>query len=132
MSIRAAIESRLAAWVALQSPAIPVAWQNLAFTPPTVTATNSTYIRPFLMPAGRSGMSLCDVEEAGVYQVSIYSKANVGPGAAEALAQSLCAYFAPSQYTGFRVQIPPYFAQGTNTDDGRYFTPVSIFYRATP
>lgn len=125
MSVRTALVTHLAGWVSAQN--LPVAWENQAFTPPA-----GTFLRAFLLPAGRSALSLCDIEEAGVLQVSIYVKRDTGTGPVTALAESLCAHFAPAQYAGFQIQSPPFYAQGLNTDDGRYLLPVSIFYRAIP
>lgn len=129
MSIRTALEARLAGWVAAQTPVPKVAYQNAAFTPP---ALDVTYLRAFLMPATRYGKTLCSVEESGIYQVSVYAKANGGTTPAESIAESICTHFAPGMYAGFQILSPPYFSQGFNVDDGRYMVPVTINYRASP
>ncbi len=134
MSIRSALESHLAAWVADQSPIPPVAWENVTFTPPAVSIT---YLRAFRMPANRYGKTLCSIEEAGVYQVSIlYAKPGgaipAGTAGPESMAESICEHFAAGSYTGFQVLRPPYYAAGLPTDDGRWHVPVSIFYIAEP
>lgn len=89
-AIRAAIESRIGAWAAAQTPAIPVAWQNASFTPPT-----SRYLRGFLMPADNDSryMEGGDALRVGMYQIDVCVPPNTGPAAAEAIVAALEALF---------------------------------------
>ena len=52
--IRAAIESRLTAWAKAQSPAIPIAYENMGYKP----TTGQRFLRGTLMPAGTLNPSL--------------------------------------------------------------------------
>lgn len=45
--IRSLLEARLKAWAAARTPALRIAYQNVAFTP----SNNEIYLRAFLIPA---------------------------------------------------------------------------------
>lgn len=129
MTVRTALEGHLQLWLGAQEQALLCAWENHPFETPSVDVT---YLRAYLMPGNRSGLSLCEDQEAGVFQVSIFTEKDVGTARAEAIGNAICDHFKPGQYTGFQVLSPPYFTRGMNTDDSRYLLPVSIFYRAPP
>lgn len=82
--IRAAFESRLATWAA--SKALPVVWQN-------VGAGNMTgdHLRAFLLPAQTLTSDLAGKHRGyrGVFQVSIFTRPNIGANRAEVLAGEL-------------------------------------------
>ncbi|MBD1589787.1 phage tail terminator-like protein [Pseudomonas typographi] len=90
--IRAAFETRLTAWAGARNPKLPIAYEDVTFTPP---ADGSTYLQAFLMPARTDSE---DLEGAltsfrGVFQVNIVTKAGSGRGAASAIADELRALF---------------------------------------
>ena len=82
--IRAAFESRLAAWAA--GKGLPVVWQN-------VGAGNMTgdHLRAFLLPAQTLSMDIAGEHRGyrGVFQVSIFTKPGIGANRAESLAREL-------------------------------------------
>lgn len=82
--VRNAFESRLAAWAA--SKALPVVWQN-------VGAGNMTgdHLRAYLLPAQTLSMDLAGEHRGyrGVFQVSIFTRPNIGVNRAESLAREL-------------------------------------------
>ena len=82
--VRNAFESRLAAWAA--SKALPVVWQN-------VGAGNMTgdHLRAYLLPAQTLSMDLAGEHRGyrGVFQVSIFTRPNIGANRAESLAREL-------------------------------------------
>lgn len=129
--IRAAFETRLAAWAAAQSPAIPVAYENVTFTPPA-----GRYVRCFLMPAPTE----CETfngehrRRMGIFQVSLCMPIGTGPAAAATLAASLDAAFPialPMTQGGIKIFIlsPMAIAPAIQESD-RYVVPVSCSYRA--
>lgn len=82
--VRNAFESRLAAWAA--SKGLPVVWQN-------VGAGNMTgdHLRAYLLPAQTLSMDLAGEHRGyrGVFQVSIFTRPNIGANRAESLAREL-------------------------------------------
>lgn len=128
---RQAIETRLAAWAAARSPALPIAWENVPFTQPT-----GAYLRAFLLPANTTGPDIAGAARTyrGVYQVSVVAPLNAGPGAAEGIADEIAALFQLNQLlpvTGLTLQVitPVTAAQGAQ-DATNYVVPVSFGYRA--
>ena len=131
--IASAIESRLYAWAAAQTPAIPVAWENVDYTP----IAGNRYLRGFLMPADTLNPSQGSAHKHlhGIYQVSVYVPANTGTGGARGLAKEIEVLFARGTVivkSGLNVRInrTPATSQGMNDDAGFYMTPVTIYYDA--
>jgi hypothetical protein len=128
---RKAIESRLATWAAARVPVLPIAWENVPFTPPA-----GAYLRAFLLPANTTGLDLAGAGRTyrGVYQVSVTCPINAGPGAAEAIADELAALFPLNlrlAVTGLTLQVitPVTAAQGAQ-DATNFIVPVSFQYLA--
>lgn len=129
---RKAIESRLATWAAARVPALPVVWENVPFTQPSAGA----YLRAYLLPANTTGVDVAGAGRTyrGVYQISVVSPINAGPGAAEAIADELAALFPLNlrvAVTGLTLQVitPVTAAQGAQ-DATSFTVPVSFQYRA--
>lgn len=130
--VRQAFETALAAWAASRVPALPVAYENAPFDPPDGLA----YAEAYMLPAD----TRCDTLDgthrrySGVFQVSLLVPAGVGPGAVEALAQSLDAAFpltAPLSAGGLNVYLlSPMGAAPAVQRGDRYSVPVSASYRA--
>lgn len=130
--IRQALEVALNTWSAAQTPAVPVAWQNSAYTP----TLGSRYVRANILPAETQNPSLGDDHKRfiGIFQILVYTPDDVGPGAAETIAESLFATFARgTSFTASgvttRVLDSPSVLPSFN-DDGWYVTPVSIRYQS--
>ncbi|MEE4465711.1 phage tail terminator-like protein, partial [Azotobacter chroococcum] len=87
--IRSLYEQRLAAWAAARS--LPVAWQNVPFTPPA----SGIYLRAFLLPADTDSLDLEGAHRlyTGVFQISIVAPNGNGSGDAEQPAADLDAEF---------------------------------------
>ena len=129
---RKAIEARLAAWAAARVPALPVAWENVPFTP----TTGATYLQAFLLPATTTGIDLAGAGRTyrGVYQINVVAPLNAGPGAAEGIADELADLFPLNlrvAVTGLTLQVvtPVTAAQGAQ-DTTDFTVPVSFQYRA--
>lgn len=128
--IRSLYEQRLAAWAAARS--LPVAWQNVAFTPPA----SGIYLRAFLLPADTDSLDLEGKHRlyTGVFQVSIVAPNGNGSGAAEQLAVDLDALYPNALRLtsgAFAVQIVSPCSQGpTIPGDTHSTVPVSFRYRA--
>jgi hypothetical protein len=129
--VRQALELTLSTWAAAQSPAIPVAYENVEFTPPA-----GRYVRAFLLPAPTESLDLARVHRRyfGVFQVSLVMPKGTGPAAAEALLASLSAAFptsAPIVRTNVRVWLTqPMSAAPAIQEPDRYVIPVSAPYEA--
>lgn len=89
--IRAAFEKTLADWAAAQTPAIPVAYENVAFKPPAV----GPYLRCFLLPTDTVDNTLAGQlsEYRGLFQVNVVCPAGTGPTDAEAITAGISALY---------------------------------------
>lgn len=130
--IRAALESRLSAWAAAQSPPIPISWQNIPFAPPN----QARYLRAFLLPAETQDHAVTNdvTTYAGVFQVSVCVPDGSGAGAAELLVEALTVQFAAGTLivrSGLSVLVSrtPSSAPAMQ-EPGLFVVPVSIRYRA--
>lgn len=129
--VRAAFETRLLAWANAQTPAIPVAFENAAFSAPT-----GRYARAYLLPAPTA----CETfngehrRRMGVFQVSLCMPIGTGPGAAAALTASLDAAFplsAPMTQGALKVfLLSPMSPAPAIQEPDHFVAPVSCTYRA--
>lgn len=83
--IRTAFESRLNAWANSQSTAIPIAWENISFTPA------KPYLRAFLVPASTDSIDLEGKHRmyTGIFQVNIVGEPGKGPPQVDKIAEDL-------------------------------------------
>lgn len=129
--IRQAFEVKLAAWAAAQSPAIPVAYENANFTPPT-----SRYARAFVLPGESTTIDLeCKARRyVGVFQVSLFLPIGEGAGAAGQIVASLDTAFSPhTPLTAGGLEVwltSPMSAGPAQQEADRYIVPVSCRYTA--
>ena len=137
--IRKAFETRLATWAAAQTPALPVAYQNAAFSlPKEDTAANGygRYVRGFLLPGQMRSRDLLGKhrEYVGIYQISLVLALNRGTRDAMDLTTSLDAVFSPGPplvQDGFNVWITdPISPAAPLPETDRYVVPVSVYYKA--
>lgn len=127
--IRAAFESRLATWAA--SKALPVVWQN-------VGAGNMTgdHLRAFLLPAQTLSMDIAGEHRGyrGVFQVSIFTRPNIGANRAEVLAGELDELFPVALRmlsAGLTVQVmTPMASRPSIVETDWYSVPVDCRYEA--
>lgn len=131
--IRSLFEGRLKTWATARVPALPIAYEDIPFTPP---ADGSPYLRAFLLPANTTSEDLEGKHTAyrGVFQVSVVTKAGIGRGAAESIADELAALFpnnlamTKTTFTVF-VRSPMSTAQAQQGDTTTTL-PLSFTYRA--
>lgn len=90
--IRSLFEARLKAWATTRVSPLPIAFEDVAFTPPT---DGSPYLRAFLLPANTTSEDLEGKHTAyrGVFQVSVVTKVGGGRGAAGLIAEEINALF---------------------------------------
>lgn len=130
--IRQLLESRLATWAAARSPALRIAYQDVAFTP----NSNETYLRCFVLPGDTGSEDLQGVHEefVGIWQVTIVKPAGGGLGSALTIENELRALFPNNQqmtsgtfklFTRSPMSAGPALTEDTNT-----LVPVSCRYRA--
>jgi hypothetical protein len=126
--VRVALESRLSAL----TPAIPVAWENVAYTPDLKTA----FQRPTLLRAAPQNPALGSsfYREVGVYQVLLCYPLSSGPAAAEDRATLVRNWFPRGSSltaSGTTVTIRSTPTIGPGMSDGSFWcVPVSIPYYA--
>lgn len=127
--IRRAFETTLKTWADALTPALPVAWENVPFTPP-----DGRYARAFLLPADTERLFLEGTgrEYRGVFQVSLVMTLGSGAAAAESLLASLDAAFSVTITSGgLRVYLlTPFSASSPQPEEGRWVMPVSATYEA--
>lgn len=129
--IRQALETKLATWAGTQNPVIPVAWENVPFSPPA-----TRYVRSNLIPAPTLSQTLekTHVRYSGIYQVTLVMPNNSGPSAADTLVDSLRGAFTPAtliQQSGIKIYIiEPASPAAALQEADRYLIPVSIQYEA--
>ncbi len=129
--IRRAFEGALSTWAAAQTPAIPVAWENVEFRQPA-----GRYLRAFLLPALTDSQDLGRVHRrySGVFQVSVVMPTGTGAGAAEAIVGALATLFAPATpivVSGLSVWASQPLSTGPAIPDGdRFVIPCSVPYLA--
>ncbi|MBB1599480.1 phage tail terminator-like protein [Variovorax sp. UMC13] len=131
--IRTLFDGRLSAWAAARVPPLPVAWENVPFTPP---AAGAPYLRAYLLRGEATSRDLAgdNRNRVGVYQVSISCAPTGGPGAAENIAAELDALFPMNlRLTSgtFAVQqMSPLRTRPPLVDADRYTVPVDFQYRS--
>lgn len=138
--IRSLYESRLAAWAAARSPALPIAYQNLEFPGKNPDGSQkpmpATYLRAFLLPAETDSLDLAGDHRLyqGLFQVSIVAPTDKGAGAAEQIVNELVALFPLNlrlTKDGLTVQVITPASQGPSIQESiSYMVPVSFRYRA--
>ena len=132
-TIRAAFEKKLADWAALQTPKVPVAYENVAFKPPT----SGPYLRCFLLPADTTDDTLDGAlsEYRGLFQINVVYPAGSGPAGADALAASIAAlYPAKSRlsHAGKTIMVAtPMRERPALSDALAYIIPMDCRYAAT-
>jgi hypothetical protein len=131
--IRSLFEGRLKTWAAARVPALPIAYEDVSYTPP---ADGSPYLRAFLLPASPTSEDLEGKHTAyrGVFQVSVVTKAGEGRGAASLIADEIAALF-PNNLAltkaGFTVYVrSPMSNAPAQQADTTTLLPLSFQYRA--
>lgn len=130
--VRAALESAVNTWASAQSPALKVAWENVAFTPP-----EGAYVRAFIVPSPTTSLALdkADRRYSGLLQVDLMMPINGGSGPAETLLASFSAAFDPANVltlSGVRVNIlQPASDAAPIPEPNRHVVPVTVPYEAT-
>lgn len=128
--IRSLYEGRLKAWAAARVPALPVAWENVGFTPPV-----GIYLRAFLLRGVATSRDLAgdNRHRVGVFQVDIVCPSGNGAGAAESIAAELEVLFPMNLILNsgaFSVtQVSPLRTRAALPDD-RFTVPVDFQYRS--
>lgn len=127
--IRSLLQSRLSAFATART--IPVAWENVSFTPPA-----GQYLRFNLLKAPTDSADLAGAhrEYSGVCQISVFVPKGKGPTDAETLAADLAEPFPLNDRLasgGFVVHITSPCSEGPPiTGDTHFMVPVSFNYRA--
>lgn len=130
--IRSLLESRLKDWAAARTPALRIAYQNVAFTP----NNGETYLRAFLLSAGTDSNDLAGAHRlyTGVFQITIVTPTGNGPAGAETIADELAVLYPLNDRlirNGLTALIMTPVEPGPElTEDTAFALPVSFQYRA--
>lgn len=133
LKIRQLFEARLAAWAAARSPALPIAYEDKAFTAPV---NGGAYLKAFLMPGTTDSEDLEGKHTSfrGLFQVSVVTKAGIGRGPAGMIAEELAALFPNNlelSKSGFSVFVrSPMASAAAIQDDTVSVLPLRFAYRA--
>lgn len=128
--LRAAFETRLNAWAAAQTPALPIFFENVTGSP------TAPYARVDLLKGDTENQFLDGKhrQRVGVCQVSLILPPNSGTARASALADSLDAAFpvaTPLVQGSLRVYLTrPFSASGGTPEANHYYVPVTCAYQA--
>ena len=113
-------------------PTMPIAWENVKFTP----TVGTTYFRVHLLRAKSDVKTLGQspwIERQGIFQVSVFSPIGTGFGAPIGKAAEIVAAFKASTsfvYNGLTVTIVlAWIGDGLDDEAGWHNTPVNIQYR---
>lgn len=89
--IRSLFQARLATWAAARTPALRVAYENVAFTP----NPDELYLKAYNLPAGTDSETLTADHKryTGLFQVTIVGPSAKGSGAVEGVVDELAALF---------------------------------------
>lgn len=89
-TIRALYEDRLKTWAQVHNPVLPIAYENVPFTPPA-----GTYLAVFLLPADTTSKDLAGSlrDRTGVFQINVVCPVGNGPGVGQGIAAELDALF---------------------------------------
>lgn len=124
--LQAALNDRLSD----EFPAMPIAWENVPYTPILGTA----YFAAHLLPAEPDPFTLGQnpwIERRGIFQVSCFYPALAGWGDAKSKAAEVVAAFPAHSsfiYNGLEVNIDRCWPGPGMNQDGWYMVPISIRY----
>jgi hypothetical protein len=128
MNIQAAIEAPLLTWAAAQSPPIPVAIENKAFTKPAT----GPYLKLFLLGAVTVNPDVSAEKErtTGIFQIDVCTPQGVGTKLEQTLVAAIKALYPVLPKTPpVSIERPASEATGRNSDDGFRVKYVSFSYR---
>lgn len=119
------------------SPAVPVAWPNVAFAPPAdAQGKPAPFLRVNDIPAPTRGLSIADTgtnEYVGLFQVDVMWPHGGGVSAAKETAGAIVAHMKRGtrlDRQSVRVDVTQASVGPVISDDPRIMIPVTITYRA--
>jgi hypothetical protein len=129
--IRKTLETVLKTWADARSPALPVAFENVPFTPPA-----GAYLACYMLPADNQidDMQGTHIRFVGVFQINVYVPINQGAGAALGIADELRTLFPAYSVktngsTDVWIDSAVRVGRGDSLEN-RYMIPVSFQYRS--
>lgn len=131
--IRSLFEARLKVWASTRVPALPIAYEDVAFTPP---ANDDPYLKIFLLPGNTDSEDLEGKHTSyrGVLQISVVTKSGGGRGAAGMIAEEIAGLYPNNlalSKADFTVFIhSPMATAGAIQGDTTSSLPLSFQYRA--
>lgn len=131
--IRSLFEARLKSWADARLPKLPIAYEDVAFTPP---ADGAPYLKVFLLPGNTDSEDLAGQHTSyrGVFQISVVTKSGSGRGAAGLIAEEIATLFPNNlalMKAGFTVFVrSPMSAAAALQGETSNSLPLSFQYRA--
>ena len=125
---RVELETRLAAFAAAQTPALPIAWEGVPFTKPSTGG----YLEAFLLSANTINPTVDGKRkrDLGIFQVIVYFPDGSGVGTLETVAQGIVdAFPVVPQSSTVVITNTPSTTHTTPDTSGWRWLPVSIPYR---
>lgn len=129
--VRTALETRLRTWAQAQTPVPSIAFENVAFTKPTLSTTTPLWVECKLLPNQTFSRDTTALRETfiGLFQVNVWSPSNIGMGQAERMADSIKQAFpVVPKFGGVSIEQPPKVGSPLQ-DSGWIVVPVLISYR---
>lgn len=127
--IRAALESKLAAWAASQSTPIPLFFQGLSVKKP---ANGSPFLESFLIPNVTSNRQVDGKHKTlrGLFHVNCWAQSGKGMGVSEGIAEAIVSLFPLIPKLGpVSIESTPSTSTALEDESGWVITPVLIKYR---
>lgn len=128
MSIRSELETKIAAYAASLSPALPVAYEGVPFTPPT---NGSGYLQPFLLANTVTNVTTDGkrLRTRGNFQINCWVPDGTGSKKVEDLANAVAALYPTLPKTGtVSIESPPQTSAAFTNASWRVIT-VTVSYR---
>lgn len=127
--IRSELESRLKTWADAQTPKIPIAFENVAFTKPTT----GVFMEAFLLPniTLNPEVSANRKRLIGIFQINCWAKSGNGMKTVEQLAQNVIDLFPVMPKSNVvSIEETPNAEKHLLDSTGWVVVPVTIKYRA--
>lgn len=129
--IRSYFETRVKAWADAQTPVVPVAFQNVPFTRPTLGSATNVWLECFVIPNVTTNVEISGKRSTkyGLVQINCWGQQGKGMKAVEAVADALVNLFPIVPKGVVSVEGTPDVKPSIPDGAGWVAVPVTIKYR---